>query len=183
MADQYVRVAISGKSGCGNTTVSRMLAERLAVPVINYTFHTMAEEEGVTFDEMCRMAESDDKWDLHLDREQVRRARRQSCVLGSRLAIWVLEEATLKVYLTAPERVRAGRIREREGGELEEVLAQTRERDRRDHARYVRLYNIDTNSYDFADLIIETDRHAPDEIVELIRQALTRRLPGLMHAR
>ncbi|MFP4151829.1 MAG: cytidylate kinase family protein, partial [Alkalispirochaeta sp.] len=101
-----MRIAISGKSGCGNSTVSRLLAKRLGIALINYTFHTMADEQGVSFDEMCRLAESDDRWDRYLDAEQVRRAREQSCVLGSRLAIWLLHEADLKVYLAARPEVR-----------------------------------------------------------------------------
>ena len=163
-----VRIAISGKSGCGNTTVSRLLAKKLDIKLINYTFHTIADEQGVTFDQMCRMAESDDRWDRYLDAEQVRRAREQSCVLGSRLAIWFLEEADLKVFLTAPAEVRARRIQQREGGDLDSVLAETNERDRRDHARYLRLYNIDIDSYDFADLVVDTGRYRPNEIVDLI---------------
>ena len=35
-------VAISGKSGCGNSTVSRLLSDRLGVQLINYTFRRMA---------------------------------------------------------------------------------------------------------------------------------------------
>ncbi|HEY9053576.1 MAG TPA: hypothetical protein VIO60_02025, partial [Rectinemataceae bacterium] len=31
-------IAISGKSGCGNTTVSRLVAKRLERRFINYTF-------------------------------------------------------------------------------------------------------------------------------------------------
>ena len=167
-----VRIAISGKSGCGNTTVSRLLADRLGIALINYTFHTMADEQGITFDEMCRRAESDDQWDRYLDKEQVRRAREQSCVLGSRLAIWFLEEADLKVVLTAPPEVRARRIQQREGGSLASVLAATNERDRRDHARYLRLYNIDVESFEFADLIIDTQQYTPEEIVEVIVNGL-----------
>ena len=64
-------IAISGKSGCGNTTVSTLLAQRLGLRLINYTFHTMAEERGVSFEEICRLAEQDDQYDLHLDRHQV----------------------------------------------------------------------------------------------------------------
>lgn len=163
-----IRIAISGKSGCGNSTVSRMVAQELDIALINYTFHTMADEQGVTFDEMCRMAESDDQWDRMLDQRQVERARAQSCVLGSRLAIWVLEEADLKVYLQADPETRARRIQQREGGSMEDVLSATNERDRRDHARYLRLYNIDTTSYSFADLIIRTDDKNPNEIVSMI---------------
>lgn len=166
------RVAISGKSGCGNTTVSRLLAKRLNIALINYTFHTMADEQGVTFDDMCRMAESDDSWDRYLDKEQIRRARLESCVLGSRLAIWLLDEADLKVYLTASPETRAQRIQSREGGTVEDVLAATNERDRRDHARYIRLYGIDVESYGFADLVVDTERYTPEEIVELIVTSL-----------
>jgi CMP/dCMP kinase len=170
-----VRIAISGKSGCGNTTVSRLVAERLSIRQINYTFHTMADEQGVSFGEMCRMAESDDHWDRYLDRKQVELAMEGSCVLGSRLAIWVLEAADLKVYLTAAPEVRARRIQQREGGTLEDVMAATDERDRRDHARYLRLYNIDTESFQFVDLIIDTERYLPDEIADLIVDEVRRR--------
>lgn len=170
-----VRIAISGKSGCGNSTVSRMLAERLGIRLINYTFHTMADEQGVSFDEMCRMAESDDQWDRYLDRKQVERAMEESCVLGSRLAIWVLTEADLRVYLTASADVRARRIQQREGGDVASVRAATDERDRRDHARYLRLYNIDIESFDFADLVIDTESLVPEAIVDRIVSELTNR--------
>ena len=175
-----LRIAISGKSGCGNTTVSRMAADRLGIRHINYTFHTMADEQGVTFEEMCRMAESDDHWDRYLDRKQVERAMEESCVLGSRLAIWVLHQADITVYLTASPTVRAERIQKREGGRLEQVLAETNERDRRDHARYLRLYNIDTESYAFADLIVDTEQYQPAEIVDLIVAEVEKR--GLIPA-
>lgn len=167
-SDPHMRIAVSGKSGCGNSTVSRLLADRLGVRLINYTFHTMADEQGVSFERMCQMAESDDQWDRYLDQKQVERAREQSCVLGSRLAIWVLEEADVKVYLEASPRARAERIQQREGGDLDDVLAATNERDRRDHARYLRIYNIDTNSYGFADLIIDTETMTPEQIVDTI---------------
>ncbi|MFO8043830.1 MAG: AAA family ATPase [Alkalispirochaeta sp.] len=170
-----LRIAISGKSGCGNTTVSRLLAERLGIRLINYTFHTMAEEQGVSFDQMCRMAESDDYWDRYLDEKQVERAMEGSCVLGSRLAIWVLHAADIKVYLTAAPEVRARRIQTREGGSLEEVRAATDQRDQRDRARYLRLYNIDIDAYQFADLIIDTERYQPEEIVDRIVAEITRR--------
>lgn len=165
---EAVRVAISGKSGCGNTTVSRALAKRLGVKLINYTFHTMADEEGVSFEEMCRLAENDDIWDRRLDQRQVERARAGDCVLASRLAIWLLEEADLKVYLWASRSVRAARIHQREGGEFEDVLHAMEARDQRDRARYLRLYDIDIDSWDFADRVIDTEQYRPPEIVEII---------------
>lgn len=172
-----MKIAISGKSGCGNSTVSRKVAEQLGFRLVNYTFKTMAEEQGVTFDEMCEMAERDDRWDHHLDRKQVEMAKGEDTVLGSRLAIWVLHDADLTVYLDAPEDVRARRIHgdpARSTRTLEQVISETRERDRRDHNRYLRLYGIDNNKYDFVDLVIDTSRHSSQEIADRIVQEARR---------
>lgn len=175
-----LRIAISGKSGCGNTTVSTMLARRLGVNLINYTFRNLAQDTGLTLAEIIERAKTDDSYDRQVDGRQVELAREDSCVLGSRLAVWMLEEADLKVFLLADEDVRAARILNREGGSLEEIKAFTAMRDREDSQRYQRLYNIDNNDYSFCQLVIDTACHNPEEIVELILQELLRR--GLVQA-
>ena len=53
--NKEIRVAISGKSGCGNTTVSGMLAKTLGVTLINYTFRQLAAEKGMTLPEGRRL--------------------------------------------------------------------------------------------------------------------------------
>jgi cytidylate kinase len=164
-----IRIAVSGKSGCGNTTVSRMAAEALGLRFINFTFRTLAEERGLDLPQVLALAARDDSWDREVDTRQAALAREGGgCVLGSRLAIWMLEEADLKVYLKASELVRAGRIVKREGGSLEDVAAFTRERDRQDRERYIRIYGIDNDDYSFADLVIDTDALSPREIAGLI---------------
>ena len=116
-----MRIAISSKSGCGNTTVSTLLSEKLGYPMVNFTFRQMAQERGVDFWTFCRMAEDDYDIDRELDRRQVEMAMEQKdCILASRLAIWMLKEADLKVYLTATAETRAKRVYTREGGSLEE---------------------------------------------------------------
>jgi len=164
-----VRIAISGKSGCGNTTVSHMVAEELGYPMINFTFRTLSEEKGIEFWTFCRMAEESDEFDLEVDRRQVEMALAQpNCVLGSRLAIWMLKEADLKIYLTASSLERARRITQREGGSLEERLEQTRRRDANDSARYKRLYDIDNSDTSFADMVIDTSALEAEEVAQLI---------------
>ena len=56
-------IAISGKSGCGNTTVSRTVAELLGRTFINYTFRKMAEEEGTSLESILALADQDSSWD------------------------------------------------------------------------------------------------------------------------
>ena len=172
-------IAISGKSGCGNSTVSACLAERLGYRHINYTFKTMAAERGISFEEMLRLANADPaySYDRALDAKQVVLAREGDCVVGSRLAMWLIPDATLRVFLAGSLEVRAARIRQREGAGLEEKLAFTRRRDESDHRRYLEIYQIDNDDLSSADLVINTERWKPEAIVEIIASALSG-IPG-----
>lgn len=162
------KIAISGKSGCGNSTVSSLVAEQLGLSLVNYTFKSIAEEMNISFAEVCRRAEEDSSYDYQVDKRQVELAEKSPCVLGSRLAVWLLKSADLTVYLEADPATRAQRIQKREGGEFNDVLEKTEERDRRDQARYIKLYNIDINTYDFVDLVIDTNDESPEQIAEII---------------
>jgi cytidylate kinase len=176
---KHVRIAISGKSGCGNSTVSRLVAEKLGFRLVNYTFRALAEEKGISFTELRDQAEDDLRWDRYLDQRQVELARDGNTVLGSRLAVWLLEDADLKVYLTAPPEVRAQRIQNREGGTYEEKYRETLARDERDRQRYLKLYGIDNDDYDFVDLILDTTDKEPEQVAEeIIAYARERALLG-----
>ncbi len=165
-------IAISGKSGCGNSTVSRLVSERLGRRLVNYTFHTMAEEMGIPFVKILEMASADSSFDRTLDERQVEMAHQEDCVIASRLSIWLVRDANLRVYLHASSEVRAERIRKREGGESQDVLAFTRRRDELDRERYLSLYGIDNDRYDFADLVINTERMTPDQIADVVVAAI-----------
>ena len=175
-----IRVAISGKSGCGNTTVSTLLSKKLDVTLINYTFRQLAAERGMTLSEVIESARTDFSYDKYFDTHQVELARKESCVLGSRLAIWMLTEADLKVFLYASDDMRAERIFKREGGDLQKIKEFTAMRDLEDSRRYKELYNIDNSDYAFADLVIDTSTYTPEEIVEQIVAELKKR--GLVKA-
>ncbi len=177
MAEKPFIIAISGKSGCGNSTVSRLLSERLGFRLVNYTLRNMARErfphlpETEALAKVLELAKTDDSWDRSLDSRQAELAREGDSVVGSRLAAWVVPEADLKVYLSGSVEARAGRIHFREGGSPAEKLAFTAARDDSDHARYLELYGIDNDDYRFCDLVINTERFSAEEEVDLIMGA------------
>jgi len=174
-------IAISGKSGCGNTTVSGLLAERLGARLINYTFRALAIDRGISFDEMLKLANEDPNYsyDRALDSRQVELARdaasRGDCVIGSRLAMWLLPDATLHLYLAGSLEARAARIHSREGDGFGEKLTFTRDRDASDHMRYLTIYGIDNDDLSVADLVINTELWEPQAEVDIIMAALERR--------
>ena len=175
-----VRIAISGKSGCGNTTISRLVADALELRFINFTFRSLSQEKGMELAEILELAAKDDSWDREVDSRQVALAREEGgCVLGSRLAIWMLPEANLKVFLTARPETRAERIQRREGGSLENIATFTALRDWQDQERYLRIYNINNNDFAFADLVIDTDDLHPMQIANLIIEKLQEKFPEI----
>jgi putative cytidylate kinase len=179
MAEQYkipkgkeLRVAISGKSGCGNTTISSLLASKLSIPCVNYTFKNLGAELGLTMKEIMEKAKTDFSFDRTVDTRQIELANKSSCILASRLAIWLLKNADLKVYLYASSDKRAKRIHLREGGDFEVLKTFTEIRDNEDTKRYKELYSIDNNDYSFVDLLIDTDDLNPEQIVTIITDNL-----------
>lgn len=176
-------IAISGKSGCGNTTVSGLLAERLGVQPINYTFRAMAVDRGIGFEEMLRLANEDPNYsyDRALDARQVElareAARNRDCVIGSRLAMWLLPEADLHLYLAGSLEARAARIHSREGDDFAGKLKFTRDRDASDHMRYLTIYGIDNDDLSEADLVVNTELWKPEAIVDIALEALNSRNP------
>ena len=130
----------------------------------------------MTLAQVIEAAKTDDSWDKAVDTRQVELAKKESCVLGSRLAIWMLKEADVKIYLLASDDLRASRILNREGGDLQEIKRFTTMRDSEDTKRYQNLYGINNNDYaDVANLVIDTSVNVPEEIVGNILSELAKR--------
>ncbi len=168
---QGLKIAISGKSGCGNSTVSKLVAEKLGLTMINFTFRQLAEEKGMEFWELCEKSKDDFSYDRELDSRNAEMASAGNCVYGSRLAVWMLEQADLKVFLTASAEVRAKRIFDREGGVYEEILNVTKQRDQNDSGRYKAIYGIDMDKHQFVDLVINTHRLNEYQVSDIIVKA------------
>lgn len=163
-----VRIAISGLAGCGNTTACKNVAKTLKLKVVNFTLRNLAEEMGMTLDEILDKRKDDPKYDYLLDRKQISLVSSEDdTILGSRLSSWLIY-ADLKVWLDASLRERAARIVEREEREYYEVLVETKKRDEEDIATYKKLYGIDIMKHDEIDLTINTERFDANEVAQII---------------
>jgi len=162
-----LKIAISGMSGCGNSTVSGLVGEKLGLTVINYTKRNLAEEAKMPFDEWYARHGNDKKYDFMLESKQIELAG-ENTVTGTRLACACIE-ADLKVWLHASPKTRAKRIAERENKDPAEVLKAVKERDKNDAKHYKAIYRIDIKKHEeFVDLVINTERYSAEEVVEII---------------
>ncbi|HIH20598.1 TPA: AAA family ATPase [Candidatus Micrarchaeota archaeon] len=178
----FMRIAISGPTGCGNSTASTIVSQSLGFPKFNYTFHNLANDLGIPFNALHSLADETPKYDFMLDEKQVQFVlENKNCVVGTRLAVFLPQVAAklekpkpkfdLKVWLYAPLAVRAQRIADRDGRSFEEALKEVVYRDDSNKTRYKKLYGIEYAEPEGC-LVIDTDAFEVEETAKKILDAI-----------
>ena len=169
-------ITISGPIGSGKSTAAKALAEELGYEHVSGgdIFRSLADERGYTPLEFNKLAEEDDQIDRDLDRRLRETAREQDdLVLESRLAGWMAGEyADIRVWLDAPEDVRASRVADREDTSIEEAKRTLHARAESEVVRYRRYYDIDFSDRSIYDLAVNTARWGPEGVMEVVRTAV-----------
>lgn len=165
-----MRIAISGHSGCGNTTATTNVGRALGLNIVNYTFRDLAKELGIQFEDLHREAPSNFIYDYLTDLKCIRAALKENIVLGTRLAAWLMN-ADLRIWLHAPLEARARRINQRESekeASYEAVLYKTLKRDEQNRKRYLQLYGLDILDHSDFDITINTEKLTAEQVSSLI---------------
>ncbi len=166
-----MRIAISGLSGCGNTTACNNVGKALGLKTINYTLRNAADETGFTLADVQKLAASNAEIDYALDSKLARLADSEdNCIVGTRLAGWLID-SDLSVWLHASLATRAGRIASRETRSLQEVMKETENRDQMNIDRFKKFYGVDTLKHDHFDLVVNTERLTQQQVAALIAAA------------
>ena len=171
-------LTIGGPPGSGTTTVCRILEERTGAKYVyaGDIFRRTAERKGVTLARFGKLCEEDPVWDQALDSEMIQIAREGDVILEGRMTgpMCKMEEvASFRVYIDADREVRARRVMERDGGELEEVMESMREREECEVLRYKNIYAVDPRDSVWYDMMIDSSNLTPGEIADrIMRTAL-----------
>ncbi|MBD3210554.1 AAA family ATPase [Candidatus Micrarchaeota archaeon] len=166
-------IAISGLTGSGKNTLGSLLADKLGCKLVCPTFKDLARKEGIPLMEFQKRAEKDPDIDKKFD-ELLKEQATGDCVVTTWLGPWMVD-ADLKIKLSAPAETRARRIAERDSMELEGALKHVKERDRRNRERYLKLYGIDIYDESIYDAVLDSGRHSPEELLEMVLGLIKRR--------
>jgi CMP/dCMP kinase len=165
-----MRIAISGYSGCGNTTATTNVGRELNLHIMNFTFRDLAKQLNMKFEDIQKESNDNFIYDYLTDLSCIRATLGSQIVLGTRLAAWIMD-ADLRIWLHASLEARAARINRRESekeSSYEQVLYKTLKRDEQNRKRYLRLYGIDVNDHSDFDITINTEKLTAEQVSGLI---------------
>ena len=173
-------ITISGKPGAGKTTVGRMLAEELG-----YKFYSIgefrgeiAQKLGLSIDELNKIGEEKFWTDEMADKFQKKISEMENDVVIDGWLAFHFIPNSFKVFLDVDPKVAAHRIfiNQRPDEEYleteKEVEKRILERMKRDRKRWFKYYHVDFLDLSHYDLVIDTTKIPPEEVVKRIRKKL-----------
>jgi Cytidylate kinase len=108
-----------------------------------------------------------------LDSLAKKEAEKGNVVIDGHVAPWLLKGlATLRVAVVANFSTRVKRLAERDGKPIDQVVKETLFREEVERRRYLKWYNIDIRDFSDFDIVINSERFTPNEIVEIVLKAL-----------
>ena len=133
-------------------------------------FRGIAEEMDLKLEEMSKLAEKNHEFDRLVDKRTKDEAVKGGVVMDAALSGWMVEEADIKVCLTAPFEVRIQRIAAREGLTLEEAGEMTREREKSESERFRMIYAVDPSDTSIYDVILNTELFDADSTARILKK-------------
>jgi len=166
-------ITISGTPGSGKSTVAELLKEKTGIDYVysGMIFRDLAKKYKMSLEEFGKYCEENSNIDKELDEKQVEILRKGNVILEGRLAGWLAylnKIDALKVMIDTDINIRAERIVKREQGDTEERKKEIIKREKSENKRYKKYYNIDLKDTSIYDLVVDSGKKSPEEIVEII---------------
>lgn len=166
-------ITISGTPGSGKSTIGILLKNRLNMNYVysGQIFRETAKKYKMSLEEFGRFCEDNEEIDKELDDRQLEILKKGDVILEGRLAGWIAYQnniPALKITINADIETRVKRIIEREDGDYNKRKNEIIRREKSEHKRYRKYYDIDITDDSIYDLVIDSADKTPDEIVDII---------------
>lgn len=171
-------ITIAGALGGGKSSTAKLVATELGYRHFSSgdLFRQVAQERGVTIEQINKTAELEVSIDHDVDERLRRLGEEEKLVIDSRLAYhWIPD--SFKVYLNLDIQIAAERIfkqikaegRQSQHAEsVQELIEQTASRKEDERRRYEHLYQLDVTDLTPFDLVLNTAEHDLNAVVQIV---------------
>ena len=171
-----MRITISGSPGSVTTSLAKYISSQGGYDMVSAgeLFRMIAKERGLDLVQLGKMAENDLSIDALIDVRQKEAAQQHAhIVLEGRLSGWMVENADLKIWLTAPLSCRAKRVSHRDG--IDEYAARmlVTAREGSETKRYQMYYKFDLHDLSIYHIVLDSERWTTEQLGELINKAIS----------
>jgi cytidylate kinase len=166
-------ITLSGFHGTGKSTYARIISKNLNLRHISAggLFRQLAREKGLSVAELSRISAENPEIDQLIDERTKDEARRRNVILDGLLAGWMADDlADLKIFLTAPDKMRFKRIARRERIKYSQARQTTLFREGLERRRFKRVYGINIDDTSIYDLIFNTGLLTVKANIEVIEK-------------
>ncbi|WP_292521073.1 (d)CMP kinase [Methanoculleus sp.] len=170
-----MRITISGPPGSGTTSLARYLAGKYGLELISAgeVFRQLAREHGMDLAEFGRFAENDPSVDRMIDLRQKEIGEgTENIIVEGRLSGRMIENADLRIWLSASLSCRAKRIAGRDGMDEEGARVYTENRQRSEATRYLNYYDIDISDLSPYDIVLSSETFGVDALGAIVDAAI-----------
>lgn len=137
-------------------------------------FRQIASERGMALEKLSVVAQHDASIDHLVDDRTKQEAAKGDVVIDGQLAGWMAaDRADLKIYLTAPTKVRIERMAKRDGVAYGLKEKETATRETIQHQRYLEAYGIDVDNLSVYDLVIDTSLLPLEENINILKRIVS----------
>ena len=171
-------ISITGKLGSGKSTVCGILKETYGFEIfstgtINREF---ARRLGITTLELDKRLMEDPSLDKEIDGTVTKLSEEkkdEKLIFDSRMA-WHFAKNTFKIFLTIDPMEAARRVMLNQRGSeehydtVEEACEKLVERSQVERTRFIDIYGVDYHDHNNFNLVVDTTRRTPEEIVNII---------------
>jgi len=167
-------ITIGGLAGTGTSTAAKKLSEYTNIPYISAgdVFRQLAKEHNMTVLEFNEFAEGNDEIDIELDKRQAEIANdSENLIVEGRISAFFVN-ADYRIWLMAPDNIRAERISYREDKSLDTVIEEIKERTASEKKRYQEIHNIDIDNLDIYDIVINTGTFDEQATLDIITKCI-----------
>jgi len=195
-------ITISGTPGAGDTTATDMLGEELGYKVIKIgeMCRKLAKEKELEIEQLWKKQEEEPeelrKFNREIDQKQKKKMKKkEKIVINGKLSAYHVQNADLKIFLTADIEERAKRILMRkkigrkkyaekvdnkeetkkklEPEEMEKQVEKIKKRERKETKHWEKIYGYnyikDREKYD---MVIDTTNKKPSEVINQIKERI-----------